>query len=347
MTGQGMGGGSLGRIRDCDVRSAPGCLRRWPGWVAGRERLAMRYLGRSLQAAGRYGDPLMLAQVKQGGSVVAMAQGGWDDVRALAEPAMELSVEVGDPRVWAASAAFLVTAAAHHGDLARARELAVEVERAGAESGNLQVHGWGLQFLSLVHHFDGDAEEAARLAEASAAELRRVQDHLIAVASLGALARAQLRAGHLDAAASTIAQVSAEADKRGIRGLYTAYQLEAAAEYALLGLATGNSAATRKAARRAIHGSLRRKHVARWHTVHAHMLDAGMRWLLGQPRRAERSFARAHTLAQQYQWHGTLDDAARWVAYCCAAAGLNPPALPSSALPPADAAPDRASATEA
>ena len=54
---------------------------------------------------------------------------------------MDLSAEVGDLRVWAASAAFLVTAAAHHGDLARARELAAEVERTGAESGNLQIHG--------------------------------------------------------------------------------------------------------------------------------------------------------------------------------------------------------------
>ena len=313
----------------------------------GRERLAMRYLSRSVQAAGRYGDPLMLAQVKMGGAVVALAQGGWDDVRAFAEPAMDLSAEVGDPRVWAASAAFLVTAAAHHGDLARARELAAEVERTGAESGNLQIHGWGLQFLSLVHHLEGDAEEAVRLAEASAAELLRVPDHLSAVIGLGALARAQLRAGQLDAAASTIADVSAEVDKRGFRGVYIAYQVEAAAEYALLGLATARSAATRKAARRAVRGSLRRKHLTRWHTVHAHMLDGGMRWVLGQEHRAERSFARAQTLAQQYQWHGTLADAARWVAYCCAAAGLDPPALPISAPPPADAARDLAPATEA
>lgn len=313
----------------------------------GRERLAMRYLSRSLQAADRYRDPLMLAQVKQGGAVIALAQGGWDDVRALAEPAMDLSAEVGDPRVWAASAAILVTATAHHGDLARARELAAEVERAGAESGNLQVHGWGLGFLSLVHHLEGDAEEAARLAEASAAELLRAPDHHGAVTSLGALARAQLRAGHLDAAASTIAHVSAEVDKRGFRGTQLTYQVEAAAEYALLGLATDNNAATRKAARRAIRGSLRRKHLTRLHTVHAHVLDGGMRWVLGQQRRAGRSFARAQALAQRYQWHGTLDDAARWVAFCCAAAGLDPPALPAYALPPADAARDLASATEA
>ena len=310
----------------------------------GRERLAMRYLSRSVQAAGRYGDPLMLAQVKQGGSVVTLAQGGWDDVRAFAEPAMDLSAEVGDPRVWAASAAFLVTAAAHHGDLARARELAAEVERTGAESGNLQIHGWGLGFLSLVNHLEGEPEEAVRLAEASVAELLRVPDHLVAVLGLGALARAQLRAGHVDAAASTIAHVSAEADKRGFRGVYIAYQLEAAAEYALLGLATGNSAATRKAAGRAIRGSLRRKHLTRWHTVHAHVLYGGMRWILGQERRAERSFARAQTLAQQYQWHGTLADAARWVTYCCAAAGLDPPAYAS---PPAGTARDLAPATEA
>ena len=288
----------------------------------------------------------MLAQVKQAGSVVALAQGGWDDVRALAEPAMDLSTEVGDPRVWAASAAYLVTAAAHHGDLARARELAAEVERTGAESGNHQIHGWGLQFLSLVHHLEGDAEEAVRLAEASAAELLRVPDHLGAVTSLGALARAQLRAGHLDAAASTIAHVSAEVDKRGFRGTQIAYQVEAAAEYALLGLATGNSAATRKAARRAIRGSLRQKHLAHLHTVHAYMLDGGMRWVLGHEHRAERSFTRAKTLAQHYQWHATLNDAARWVTYCCAAAGLDPPALPTYAPPPADAARDLASATE-
>lgn len=211
---------------------------------------------------------------------------------------MDLSAELGDPRgCWAASAAFLVTAAAHHGDLARTRDLAAEVERVGTESGNLQIHGWGLGFLSLAHHLEGDAEEAVRLAEASVAELLRVPDHLAAVLGLGALARAQLRAGHLDAAASAIAHVSAEADKRGFRGVYIAYQAEAAAEYALLGLATGNSAATRKAARRAIRGSLRRTHLTRWHTVHAHVLDAGMRWVLGQERRAERSFARAHTPA--------------------------------------------------
>jgi hypothetical protein len=233
----------------------------------------------------------------------------------------------------AASAAFLVTAAAHHGDLARARELAAEVERTGAESGNLQIHGWGLGFLSLVNHLEGDAEESVRLAEASVAELLRVPDHLVAVLGLGALARAQLRAGHVDAAASTIAHASAEADKRGFRGVYIAYQLEAAAEYALLGLATGNSAATRKAAGRAIRGSLSRKHLTRWHTVHAHVLDGGMRWVLGQEHRAERSFARAQTLAQQYQWHGTLTDAAGWVAYCCAAAGIDPPALPTYAPP--------------
>jgi hypothetical protein len=179
------------------------------------------------------------------------------------------------------------------------------------------------------------------------AELLRVPDHLVAVTSLGTLARAQLRAGHLDAAASTIAHVSAEVNKRGFRDPYITYQVEAAAEHALLGLATNNNVATRKAARRAIRGSLRRKHLTRLHTVHAHMLDGGMRWVLGQHYRAERSFARAYTLAQQYQWHGTLDDAARWVAYCCAAAGLDPPALPTYALPPAGAARDLASATEA
>lgn len=204
----------------------------------------------------------MLAQVKQEGAVVALAQGGWNDVRAFAEPAMDLGAEVGDLRVWAASAAFLVTAAAHHGDLARARELAAEVERTGVESGNLQIHGWGLGFLSLVNHLEGDPGEAVRLAEASVAELLRVPDHLVAVLDLGALARAQLRAGHVDAAASTIAHASAEVDKRGFRGVYIAYQLEAAAEYALLGLATGNSAATGKTARRAIRGSLRRSRMA-------------------------------------------------------------------------------------
>jgi class 3 adenylate cyclase/tetratricopeptide (TPR) repeat protein len=314
--------------------------------MLGRERLARRYVSRALQAADRHGDPLTLAYAKQGGSVVALAQGGWDDVQMLAEPAMQVSAEAGDLRVWATSAAFLMTAAAHHGDLARARDLAAEVERAGAESGNIQIHGWGLGFLSLVNHLEGDAEAAVRLAEASVAELLQVPDHLIATVGLGALARAQLRAGHPDAAASTIAQVSAEVDRRGFRGLYTAYQVEAAAEYALLSLATDNSAATRKASRRAIRGSLGRRHVARWHTVHAHMLDGGMHWVLGEQRRAARSFARAQTLAQQYQWHGMLDDAAQWVAHCCAAAGINPPALPTHALPPAGAPRDLASATE-
>ena len=81
--------------------------------------------------------------------------------------------------------------------------------------------------------------------------------------------------------------------------------------------------------------------------MHAHVLDGAMRWVLGQERRAERSFARAQMLAQQYQWHGTLADAARWVAYCCAATGLDPPTLPTYALPPAGPARDLASATEA
>jgi hypothetical protein len=259
---------------------------------------------------------------------------------------MDLSAEIGAHHVWAASGAALITAAAHHGDLARARELAAEAERVGAESGNHQIHGWGLGLLSLVTHLEGDAEEAVRLAEAAVAELLRVPDHLGAVTARGVLARAQLRAGHRDAAASTIAHVTAEVDKRGFRGTQITYQVEAAAEYALLRLATDNNAATRKAARRAIRGSLRQKHLARLHTVHAHMLDGGMRWVLGQERRAERSFARAQTLAQQYQWHGTLDDAAKWVAHCCAAAGLDPPALPTYAPPPADAVRDLASATE-
>jgi hypothetical protein len=87
--------------------------------------------------------------------------------------------------------------------------------------------------------------------------------------------------------------------------------------------------------------------VARWHTVHAHMLDGGMQWVLGQQRRAERSVARAQTLAQQYQWHGMLRDAASWVAHCCAAAGIDPPNLPAYALPPETAPRDLASATEA
>jgi len=313
--------------------------------VLGRERLARSYVSRALLAAERHGDPFMLAYVRHGGAVVALAQGGWESVRAFAEPAMGLSAEVGNLRVWAISAASLVTAAAHHGDLARARDLAAEVERVGAESGNLQIRGWGLGFLSVVNHFEGDAEAAVGLAEASVAELRRVPDHLFVTVYLGALARAQLRAGHLDAAASTIAQVSGEVEKRGFRGLYTAYQVEAAAEYALLSLATDRSAATRKAARRAIGGSLDRRHVARWHTVHAHMLDGGMQWVLGQESRAARSFARAQTLAHQYQWHGMLDDAAKWVAYCCAATGLDPPAMPTYALPLAGAARDLASAT--
>ncbi len=310
--------------------------------VLGREQLAMRYVSRALQAAERHGDPLTLAQARQAGAVVALAQGGWDDVRMLAEPSMQVSADAGDIRVWATSAALLMTAAAHHGDLARARDLAAEVERMGTESGNLQIHGWGLGFLSLVNHLEGDAEAAARLAEASVAELQRVPDHLNAAVYLGALARAQLRTGHLDAGASTIAQLSAEVERRGFRGLYTAYQLEAAAEYALLNLAADTSAATRKAARRAIRGSLGRRHVARWHTVHAHVLEGGMHWVLGQERLAVRGFARAQTLANKYQWYGALYEAANWVAHCCGAAGIDPPTLPT----PAEAAAlDVASAT--
>jgi hypothetical protein len=72
-----------------------------------------------------------------------------------------------------------------------------------------------------------------------------------------------------------------------------------------------------------------------------------MRWVLGQEHRAECSFARAQALAQQYEWHGTLDGAASWVAYCCAAAGIDPPALPTYAPPPAGTARDLAPATEA
>jgi 2-polyprenyl-6-methoxyphenol hydroxylase-like FAD-dependent oxidoreductase len=212
----------------------------------------------------------------------------------------DISAEIGAHHVWAASAAALVTAAAHHGDLARARKLAAEAGRVGAESGNHQIHGWGLGLLGLVTHLERDAEEAVRLAEAAVAELLRVPDHIGAVTGLGVLARAQLRAGHLNAAASTIAHVSTEVDKRGFRGTQIIYQVEAAAEYALLGLATDNNAATRKVARRAIRGSLRQKHLARLHAVHAHVLAGGMRWILGQERRAERSFARAQSLAQHY-----------------------------------------------
>jgi hypothetical protein len=80
--------------------------------------------------------------------------------------------------------------------------------------------------------------------------------------------------------------------------------------------------------------------------VHAHVLEGGMQWVLGEERRAARSFARAQTLAQQYEWHGMLDDAAQWVAHCCAAAGLDPPALPTYALSRAGAARDLASAAE-
>jgi hypothetical protein len=53
------------------------------------------------------------------------------------------------------------------------------------------------------------------------------------------------------------------------------------------------------------------------------------------------------TLAKQYEWHGTLDDAARWVGYCCAAAGRDAPALLPYALPPAGAGRALTSATEA
>ena len=80
--------------------------------------------------------------------------------------------------------------------------------RAGAEAGHLQIHGWGLRFLSPVNHLEGDAEAAVRLAEASVAELPRVPERLVAVTALGGLARAQLRAGGVDGAASTIAHVS-------------------------------------------------------------------------------------------------------------------------------------------
>jgi hypothetical protein len=173
---------------------------------------------------------------------------------------------------------------------------------------------------------------------------------LLAVAGsalLVALARAQPRAGHVDAAASTIARQRRSEQARLPRRLHR-LSARSGSQYALLGLATDKSAATRKAARRAIRRSLGRKHLTRWHTVHAHVLEGGMQWILGHERPAERSFARAKTLAHQYQyqWHGTLNDAARWVAYRCASAGLDPPVLPTYE-PLADAARDLAPATEA
>jgi len=72
-----------------------------------------------------------------------------------------------------------------------------------------------------------------------------------------------------------------------------------------------------------------------------------MQWVLGEQRHAGRSFARAETLARQYGWHGTLNEAVNWVAHCCAAAGIDPPALPAYALPRETSARDLASATEA
>ena len=297
----------------------------------GRERLAWRYTTRALEAAERITDPVQVARIKQGLAVVPLALSGWEETRALAEPAMNLCAEAGDLRIWGASAAILLTAAGHHGDLARARELAVEVERAGAEGGNVQVHGWGLLFLSFVNMLEGDAEAAVRFGEASVEELLRVPDHLVAVTGLGCLARAQLRAGDAEAAAATIERARLEREARGFAAVFVAYEFEARAELALLRLARDRNRQTEAGSRRANRESLSRKHLARWHTLHAHVLDGGTFWLLGDRRRALRAFERARRLAAEYEWHGTLAEATRWVSHCCAEAGVEPPPLPVEA----------------
>jgi class 3 adenylate cyclase/tetratricopeptide (TPR) repeat protein len=297
----------------------------------GRRGLAWRYGRRALEAAERMTDPVQVARTKQGVAIVALHFDGWEQAIALLEPALEVCAEAGELRLWATSAALLAFAANEHGDSDRARALGRAIEKVGLESGNQQVHGWGLFTTAGASLGAGDVDRAAEAAADASDVLLGVPDHLIRVTALGVLARAQLRRGDVAGAGTAIEEGLEIVRDRAFRGIFVGPLVEARAEAALLGLARGPSRESEAAAREAIRASLRPRHIGRWHTVHARVLDCGQALLLRREQRAARSLARSERLAGELGWRGAFEGAWSWVVRCCAEAGIEPPSGPELA----------------
>jgi class 3 adenylate cyclase/tetratricopeptide (TPR) repeat protein len=300
----------------------------------GKEKLARAYMLRALEAADRMTDEIEIARLKQGLSIVPIAVGGWDEASHWAELGMNLGAAAGDLRSRGSGGALFSLATAMHDDYPGAYALANDAVRAASEGGERSIQGIGHAAQTILSAVE--PEVGAGSARTGIEVALQVPDYLIYTICLGTLARAQVRLGDLQEAASSIQQAKTEIGSRGFRGFMIVFGFQAEAELALLELARSRTRATVAGSRRAVRRSLGQKHVAHWHSVHAHAMAGGQSWLLGKRGSADKSFARARAIADRHGWYGPLREASDWIDYCCAEAGIEKPAdlraLPEPAI---------------
>jgi hypothetical protein len=297
----------------------------------GKEKLSRAYMERALEAANGMTDEIEIARLKQGLSLIPLCVGGFEEALASAELGTSLGTAARDLRSRGAGGAAVSLAVGMHGDLVRSRELAEGIVADATEGGERPVQTLGHTAASLCAGLM--PELGVMSARAGIEVARTVPDYLMHMCCLGTLARAQLRLGDLAGAAASIEEGMKETDQRGFRGFLTAFLFQAEAELTLLELARVRNRTTIAASKRATRRSLRAAPVARWHAVYAHTFAGGHAWILGKSRPAERSFARAGAIADQYDWPGAHADACTWVAHCCAEAAIDlPPQLETQVM---------------
>jgi tetratricopeptide (TPR) repeat protein len=177
-------------------------------------------------------------------AIVSMLTGDLGQALALADKAHQIATRIRSPDMQALSHAFVGLMHAEHGDYGRAITLAEAAVEHGTDSGNVTVMTGSRAELGLAYAELGDLQRGLALARAAHA-FAQTHIRLLNGWSGGVLARLQVLAGDLPAAAATLAElqpVQAYLRQAGFMAMIWVQRALAEAELALAQGQAGHAA---------------------------------------------------------------------------------------------------------
>ena len=209
---------------------------------------------------------------------------------------------VGDMQLWGYPTVLITHVQRFTGDFRAGLEPSRELLRVGQDSGDRQLHAWGLHATGRVLRLTGAVDAAIPHFE-KAIELYRLNpDYIGAVHASGDLACCLLRQGRVEEALVLLEQASRDIVQRRMRGHQVTEPRNALAEAYLVaaeGAAGVERAALRHKAEEACRTTVRHGRTVREGVPGAYRLTGRYHWLSGNPAGARRWWERSLTAAEQ------------------------------------------------
>jgi class 3 adenylate cyclase/tetratricopeptide (TPR) repeat protein len=270
--------------------------------ISGLPRLARRYILRAVDLAEQAEDPVAIGYAHLALGIHGFLRADLDATIVECSRAAAVYKEAGHLRGWGAATVVMSAAIRFKGSFSDSLTTTEEILRVGADSGDVELRGWGHMQKGRVLRLMGDIEQGLSLSEESLRLFDSIPDYADKAAALSDIGMCHLVQGDPERALEIIEEAQQLIAERRLRGLSIDQNPISLAECLLhiaeLEDASGRSRILTKAGK-ATRAALRHSKAARNYLPRASRVHGSYVWLKGDHAAARKWWERSLVAAEQ------------------------------------------------